>query len=96
MMRWMRRAGLGLAAAGIFGTAARSAMAQGNLRIGMTIADIPLTVGQTDQGGEGQRFLGYTVYDALINWNLTSATRPSGLTPGLATSWHVDPKDHTK
>lgn len=53
------------------------ANAQGTLRIGMTLADIPLTTGQTDQGGEGQRFMGYTVYDALVNWDLTSADKPS-------------------
>jgi len=70
--------------------------AQGILRIGMTIADIPLTTGQTDNGGEGQRFMGYTVYDALINWDLTSATKPSGLVPGLALSWGLDPNDPTK
>ncbi len=96
MMRWVRRVGLGLAAAGLFGTATTTAMAQGNLRIGMTIADIPLTTGQTDQGGEGQRFFGYTVYDALINWDLSSADKPSVLTAGLATSWHVEPQDHSK
>jgi ABC-type transport system substrate-binding protein len=72
------------------------ASAQGVLRIGMTASDIPLTTGQTDNGGEGQRFMGYTVYDALINWDLTSATKPSGLIPGLATSWGLDPKDATK
>lgn len=72
------------------------ALAQGTLRIGMTIADIPLTTGQTDNGGEGQRFMGYTVYDALINWDLTSATKPSGLVPGLALSWGLDPADPTK
>ncbi|HEV8026934.1 MAG TPA: ABC transporter substrate-binding protein, partial [Stellaceae bacterium] len=54
-----------------------SASAQGTLRIGMTASDIPLTSGQTDQGGEGMRFMGYTVYDGLINWDLSSATKPS-------------------
>ncbi len=34
------------------------ALAQGTLRIGMTASDIPLTTGQPDQGGEGQRFHG--------------------------------------
>ena len=34
------------------------AAAQGTLRIGMTASDIPLTTGQTDQGGEGMRFMG--------------------------------------
>jgi ABC-type transport system substrate-binding protein len=72
------------------------ASAQGTLRIAMTAADIPLTTGQTDNGGEGQRFMGYTVYDALINWDLSSATKPSDLVPGLATSWGLDPNDTTK
>jgi peptide/nickel transport system substrate-binding protein len=70
-----------------------SASAQGVLRIGMTAADIPLTTGQTDNGGEGMRFMGYTVYDALINWDLTSADKPSTLVPGLATEWSADPAD---
>lgn len=65
------------------------AWADGTLRIGMTASDIPLTTGQTDQGGEGMRFMGYTVYDALINWDLTSADKPSELIPGLATEWSV-------
>jgi peptide/nickel transport system substrate-binding protein len=73
-----------------------AASAQGTLRIGMTASDVPLTTGQTDQGGEGMRFMGYTVYDGLINWNLSSATKPSELVPGLATSWSVDKGDTTK
>jgi ABC-type transport system substrate-binding protein len=72
------------------------AAAQGVLRIAMTAADIPLTTGRTDQGGEGQRFLGYTAYDSLVLWDLSRADRPSELVPGLATSWSVDPNDKTK
>src|SRR5690349_24437985 len=78
----------------IAGTSAASA--QGTLRIGMTASDIPLTTGQTDQGGEGMRFMGYTVYDGLINWDLSSADKPSGLVPGLATRWTVDEGDNTR
>ncbi len=70
--------------------------AQGTLRLGMTAADIPLTTGQPDQGGEGQRFMGYTVYDALINWDLSSATKAAELLPGLATAWKVDDKDRRR
>ncbi|WP_407936809.1 ABC transporter substrate-binding protein [Jiella pelagia] len=73
-----------------------SALAAGTLRIGMTASDIPLTTGQTDQGGEGMRFMGYTVYDSLINWDLSSADKPSTLTPGLATEWSTTPEDRTK
>ncbi len=40
---------LGAAVAAIAGPAS----AAGTLRIGMTASDIPLTTGQTDQGGEG-------------------------------------------
>src|SRR5271170_3024433 len=76
--------------------AASPALAQGTLRIGMTAADIPLTTGQTDQGGEGMRFMGYTLYDALINWDLSSSDKPSGLVPGLATAWKVDEADKTR
>ncbi|MET3892358.1 peptide/nickel transport system substrate-binding protein [Bosea sp. OAE506] len=75
---------------------AAPAHAQGTLRIGMTASDIPLTTGQTDQGGEGMRFMGYTVYDGLINWDLNKADKASDLTPGLASSWSVDATDKTK
>jgi ABC-type transport system substrate-binding protein len=84
-----------VAAAGTL-LAAGPAGAQGTLRIGMTASDIPLTTGQTDQGGEGMRFLGYTVYDALINWDLSSADKASDLVPGLASEWKVDAADKTK
>ena len=72
------------------------AFAQGTLRIGMTASDIPLTTGQADNGGEGMRFMGYTVYDGLINWDLSSATKASDLAPGLAESWGLDPQDAAK
>lgn len=83
-------------AAAFFITAAATASAQGVLRVGMTAADVPLTTGQTDQGGEGMRFMGYTMYDALILWELSSAEKPSDLTPGLATKWGLDPADASK
>ncbi len=73
-----------------------SALAQGTLRIAMTASDIPLTTGQPDQGGEGQRFMGLTVYDALVHWDLSSSDKPSVLTPGLAEGWSVDAADKTK
>ena len=57
----------------------------------MTVADIPLTTGQPSQGGEGQRFIGYQVYDALINWDLSKRDVLAPLRPGLALSWSVDP-----
>ena len=66
------------------------------LRIAMTAADIPRTLGQPDQGFEGNRFTGIPMYDALTHWDLSKADAPSVLIPGLATSWAVDAKDRTK
>ncbi len=66
------------------------------LRIAMTAADIPRTLGQPDQGFEGNRFTGIPMYDALTHWDLSKADAPSVLIPGLALSWVVDAKDKTK
>src|SRR3981081_1089187 len=77
---------------------ARPAEAQqaSTLRIAMTLADIPVTDGAPDQGTEGMRFMGYTMYDPLVMWDLSSATEPAKLMPGLATKWYQDPADPTK
>ena len=73
-----------------------AAAGEKTLRIAMTASDIPLTTGGPDNGFEGFRFTGYTLYDALINWDLSHADRASTLTPGLAIAWHTDPADATK
>jgi len=76
---------------------AGAAMAQEKvLRIAMTAGDIPRTSGQPDQGFEGNRFTGIPLYDALTQWDLSKADKPSELVPGLALSWEVDAKDKTK
>ncbi len=66
------------------------------LRIAMTAADIPRTLGQPDQGFEGNRFTGIPMYDSLTQWDLSRADAPSQLVPGLALSWAVDDSDKTK
>ena len=76
---------------------ASPAMAQEKvLRIGMTAADIPRTLGQPDQGFEGNRFTGIPIYDALTQWDLSKSDGPSVMIPGLAESWAVSPTDQTK
>ncbi|MDP3826437.1 MAG: ABC transporter substrate-binding protein [Polaromonas sp.] len=89
------RAALALAAAlCLTGT---SVLAQEKvLRIAMTAADIPRTLGQPDQGFEGNRFTGIPIYDSLTQWDLSKADTASVLIPALATSWAVDAKDKTK
>lgn len=90
----LRTAAVCAALAAAFGG---NAMAQEKvLRIGMTAADIPRTLGQPDQGFEGNRFTGIPMYDALTQWDLSSYDKPSVLIPALATSWQVNPQDQTK
>ena len=72
------------------------ALAQGTLRIGMTASDIPYTGGQSDNGFEGFRFVGYQIYEPLIQWDLSRADRLAALVPGLAESWEVRKDAPTK
>jgi peptide/nickel transport system substrate-binding protein len=72
------------------------ASAETVVRIGMTAADIPRTLGQPDQGFEGNRFTGNTMYEGLTTWDLSSADKASVVIPGLATEWSIDPNDKTK
>ncbi|MXQ14465.1 ABC transporter substrate-binding protein [Microvirga makkahensis] len=67
-----------------------AAHAEKILRVATTLADVPLTTGQPSQGGEGARFIGITIYDGLINWDLSKEKEAAKLVPGLAESWTVD------
>ena len=88
---------LSIALAATFCLTGTAALAQEKtLRIAMTAADIPRTLGQPDQGFEGNRFTGIPIYDSLTQWDLSKANAPSVLIPGLATSWAVDARDKTK
>ncbi len=84
------------AALGLLALAGTAQAQEKTLRIAMTAADIPRTLGQPDQGFEGNRFTGIPMYDALTHWDLSKADAASVLIPGLATSWAVDAKDRTK
>ena len=84
---------LGSAIALSVGGVVPAAQAETVLRVGMTAADIPIAIGQPDQGFEGFRFMGYMVYDALVLWDLSQGEKTAGLMPGLATEWSVDPND---
>src|SRR2546428_5299831 len=75
----------------IGGATLQQVCAETVLRVAMTAGDVPITIGQPDQGFEGYRFVGYSLYDALILWDLSRADVVADLRPGLATSWAVDP-----
>jgi ABC-type transport system substrate-binding protein len=92
----VRKFGPAFAVAGALAIFAGPASAQSTVRIGMTAADIPRTLGQPDQGFEGNRFTGNTMYEGLTLWDLSSADKPSVIIPGLATEWAVSPSDNTK
>lgn len=90
---------LGGACAGSFlAIAGAPAVAQqaSGFTIAMSLADVPRLWAGPDGGFEGLRFGGYTIFDPLVNWDLSSADKPSTLTPGLATSWAMDPADRKR
>ena len=90
------RLATGAAVAGLLAVSGLPAGAQSVVRIGMTAADIPRTLGQPDQGFEGNRFTGNTMYEGLTTWDLSSADKASVVIPGLATEWNVASDDKTK
>ena len=95
MLVLLRLAGVS-AVAGLLAVPTSPALAQSVVRIGMTAADIPRTLGQPDQGFEGNRFTGNTMYEGLTTWDLSSADKASVVIPGVATEWSVAPDDKTK
>ncbi|MBI3512854.1 MAG: ABC transporter substrate-binding protein [Proteobacteria bacterium] len=72
------------------------AHAESVLRIGMTAADVPTTTGMPNNGFEGMRFLGYPIFEAPIQWDLSKPDGFAGIKPALATEWKIDPHDNTK
>ena len=92
----LRKRHLAVAVSGALALFASLPSSASTLRIAMTAADIPLTLGQPDQGYEGNRFTGIPLYDALVEWDLSQGEKPSGLVPGLATEWHVDPQNQRR
>ena len=86
----VRRCGF-FTALGVALLIAGATQAAGVLRVGMTAGDLPTTNGNPDQGFEGYRFVGYNLYDSLVLWDLSGGDKASDITPGLATSWHIDP-----
>ena len=82
---------MALASLALLGLVSAPAQAQQRtLRIAMTASDVPTTTGMPNNGFEGMRFLGYPIFEALALWDLTDASRPATLRPGLAESWEQD------
>jgi ABC-type transport system substrate-binding protein len=63
------------------------------LRIAMTASDIPTTTGMPNNGFEGMRFLGFPIFEGLIQFDLTRTDQLATLKPGLAEKWEQAPDD---
>jgi peptide/nickel transport system substrate-binding protein len=74
----------------------QAASAESVLRIAMTAGDIPDWAGQPDQGFEGFRFVGYNLYDALVDWDLSRSDHEVDIRPALAIKWSPDPENAKK
>lgn len=75
--------------------AAGPASAESVLRIAMTATDIPTATGMPNNGFEGMRFLGYPIFEGLVQWDLKSTDKLSGIVPALAERWEQDASDKT-
>src|ERR1700760_3756165 len=69
------------------------AKAESVLRVAMSAGDIPDWTGAPDQGYEGYRFVGFSLYDSMVEWDLSRSDKAADIRPGLAESWEIDPKD---
>jgi peptide/nickel transport system substrate-binding protein len=85
---------LSIACAASLTLATGTARAETVLRVAMSAADIPDWTGAPDQGYEGFRFVGFSIYDSLIEWDLSHSERAPEIRPALAESWAIDPSDH--
>jgi peptide/nickel transport system substrate-binding protein len=63
------------------------------LRIAMTASDIPTTTGMPNNGFEGMRFLGFPIFEGLIQFDLTRTDQLATLKPALAEKWEQAPDD---
>ncbi|GGJ38689.1 ABC transporter substrate-binding protein [Neoroseomonas lacus] len=97
MTEFTRRDSLALGAAIVGGAFSSPALAQaasgGELRIGMTLSDIPTARGAPDQGGEGIRWMGFTLYDSLVYWNLDQERTIPDIVPALAERYYPNPEN---
>src|ERR1700736_1097644 len=83
----IRRFRLALALAGSLLSWASARAEEKTLRIAMTASDIPTTTGMPNNGFEGMRFLGFPIFEGLIQFDLTKTDQLATLKPALAEKW---------
>jgi len=85
----------GDAAAGSASAGSNGSGKEQTLIIGMTAANLPVPDTYPTEGYEGFRFVGYQLYDGLVDWDLSRSDQPATLKPGLAESWETSQTDPT-
>lgn len=70
--------------------------AKDTLRVGISIAELPTSNGQPTQGGTGFRWMGWTIFDSLVYWNINQDTKIPVEIPYLAEEYQVRPDDKSK
>jgi ABC-type transport system substrate-binding protein len=94
MNRKLRRLTVGIGLAAIAALSCSGVQAGGTLKLGMTVADIPSSKGAPDQGAEGIRWMGFTVYDSLVYWNLNQSETIPVIVPALAQKFYPNPENN--
>jgi peptide/nickel transport system substrate-binding protein len=82
------------AVAGFLGSG--SAEAQGTLRFGMNLSDIPSATCTPTHGGSGFRFMGWPICDALLYYNMNQSESVPVEIPWLAQRYYVREEDPAK
>ena len=73
-----------------------SVWAQGTLRFGINLSDIPAATCTPTHGGSGFRFMGWTICDALLYYNMNQNDSVPVEIPWLAESYEVRQDDPAK
>jgi peptide/nickel transport system substrate-binding protein len=61
----------------------------GNLIVGTSAGNVPIPNTPPDQGAEGSRFVGFSIYNALLQLNVDQGDTTPVPSPALATKWGV-------
>ena len=92
----LRRLFAAIGAAAAIALASPAAKAGGTLTLGMTASDVPTAKGAPNQGAEGIRWMGFTVYDSLLYWNLNQGETIPNLVPALAHKYYPNSENKSE
>ncbi len=81
---------MGAALAGDEAAAKDRSGSGGTLTIAMSAGNVPYPNTPPNEGFEGRRFVGYQIYDGILNFNLDQAESVPVPSPGLAESWKIE------